>query len=262
MGDSWTQRFEVRSHETDPDGGLSVTGLCDYLQEAAGAHAVDLGISIGDLGRDNLTWVLGRLQLRVERLPAWREAVDVTTWPSRLRSHFALRDFLVESVDREVLARATSTWFVIDVERRRAVRIPEAIRDLRLPERQRAVRETWARLPPPEAPDRRGRFSIRRSDLDLNVHVNHVKYLEWALGTLDLEFFSGRRLTELDIDFLAELTYGDSVLTEAQTIPDGDSTTVLFSVRGERAPEEAARIRSHWRPATDPAVDPSRGATV
>lgn len=252
MADAWTQRFEVRSYETDPGGRLSVTGLCDYLQEAASAHAVDLGISIGDLGRSQLTWVLGRLQLSIDRLPTWQDAVEVTTWPSRLRGFFVNRDFLVESAGREVLARATSTWFVIDVDRRRAVRIPEVVRALRLPERERALRETWAKLPAPDAPDRTGRFAIRRSDLDLNDHVNHVSYLEWALETLDLEFFSARRLARLEIDFLAELTYGDSVLTEAQTIPDGDSTTVLFSVRGERAPDEAARIRSHWRPAPDP----------
>ncbi len=247
MADAWTQRFAVRSYETEPGGRLSLTGLCNYLQEAAGAHAVDLGISIGDLGRDNLTWVLGRLELRIERMPRWREVVDVTTWPSRLRSLLVLRDFLVESAEREVLARATSTWFVIDLERRRAVRIPEAIRGLRLPERQRALEETWAKLPPVEAPDHRGRFAIRRSDLDVNVHVNHVSYLEWALETLDLEFFAGRRLVELEIDFLAELTYGDAVVTEAQTLDGGDSTVVLFSVKREGAASEAARVRGRWR---------------
>lgn len=246
MADPWTQRFEVRSYETDPGGRLSVTGLCNYLQEAASGHAIELGVSIDDLGRENLTWVLGRLQLEIERLPSWRDAVAVTTWPSRMRSYFVLRDFLVESPEQEVLARATSTWFVIDLDRRRAVRVPELIRGVTLPERERAMGETWSKLPSVDTPDRRERFTIRRSDLDVNVHVNHVRYLEWALETLEIEFFSGRRLSELEIDFLAELTHGDTVAAEAQILPDGDGTTVLFSVSGERAAAEAARIRSRW----------------
>ncbi len=250
MADSLTLRFEVRSYETDPSGRLSIPGLCNYLQEVASTHAADLGISIDDLRRDDLTWVLGRLQLEVERLPRWRDEVRVTTWPSRLRGFFVMRDFLVEDADG-VLARATSTWFVIDLVRRRVVRIPAAVRALRLPERERALAETWAKLPPLEASDREARFTIRQSDIDINIHVNHVKYLEWALETLDIEFFAERRLTALEVDFLAELNYGDSVATRARILPERDSTTVLFSVRGERAGAEAARIRSSWRQLDD-----------
>ncbi len=248
MADTWTQRFEVRSFETDRAGRLSIVALCEYLQEVATGHALDLGISIPELGRDNLTWVLGKLQLEVEELPRAGEVVRVTTWPSRLRSHFVMRDFLVEAAEGAVLTRATSVWFVIDVERRKAVRIPRQVLAVRVPERERAVKESWAKLPPPAGREKVGRFEIGRDDLDINDHVNHVKYLRWALDTLDLEFFAGRGLTRLDIDFLAELTYGDSVLTEAQVLEEDESTTVLFTVRSERAAAEAARIRSRWRP--------------
>ncbi len=248
MADTWTQRFEVRSSEVDPGGRLSVPGLCEYLQEVAAGHAVDLGISIGELGRDNQTWVLGKLQLEVAELPRADEIVRVTTWPSRLRSHFVMRDFLVENADGGVLTRATSVWLVIDVERRKAMRIPRQVLALRVPERERAVKVSWAKLPPPQGRERVGRFAIRRDDLDINDHVNHVRYLRWALETLEPGFFTGRSLSRLDIDFLAELTYGDSVLTEAQVLEEDESTTVLFTVRSERAAAEAARIRSRWRP--------------
>ena len=248
MADIWRKRFEVRSSELDAGGRLSIPALCEYLQEAATGHALDLGISIGELrGRDNLTWVLGKLQLDVDRLPGAGEEVEVTTWPSRLRRHFVMRDFLVAGAGGEEQVRATSVWFVIDVERRKAVHIPSAVLEIRLPERPRAVKESWARLPAPEGSARAGRFTIGRGDLDVNDHVNHVKYLEWALGTLDPEFFSKCALGRLEIDFLAELTYGDSVVTEAQVVDDERGATVLFTVRREEPATEAARIRSVWR---------------
>lgn len=250
MADAWTQRFAVRSYETEPGGRLSLTGLCNYLQEAAGAHAVDLGISIGDLGRDNLTWVLGRLELRIERMPRWREVVDVTTWPSRLRSLLVLRDFLVESAEREVLARATSTWFVIDLERRRPVRIPAHIRGLPLPRRPRALRPDGLRLPRPARVDREERFRVRHRDLDVNAHVNHVRYVEWALDTLPGSFLDGHRLTELDADFRAEVVYGETVRAQAEVDGGGEESRVCFRLlRGADAgdgADEAARIRTRW----------------
>ncbi len=248
MAELWTQRFDVRTYELDPSGRLSVTSLCDYCQEAAGMHSRVMGISIGDLGRNNLTWVLGRLELEIDHMPRWRDELTVTTWPARHRSYFVVRDFLIEDEHR-VLARATSTWFVIDLERRRAVRVPEAVRSLPLPDRERAREESWAKLPRPEVTDRSARFTVRHGDLDENAHVNHVRYLEWALETLDREFHAGHRLTEVAIDFLAELGYGDTVSTAAQLIAEGDSTTLLSSVLGERDGVEAARVRALFRPA-------------
>lgn len=248
MAESWTQTFEVRSYETDPGGGLSIPSLCNYFQEAAGVHSRMTGVSIDDLGRDNLTWVLGRLELEVERPPDWRQEVRVTTWPARMRSFFVVRDFLVESEEHGVLARATSTWFVIDLSKRRAVRVPPLVRDLPRPDRERAKEESWARLPQPRRVDLSRRFGIRRSDLDVNIHVNHVKYLEWALETLELDFFAAWRLQSLEIDFLAELRFGDSVLTEAEVRLESEAAEVLFSVSREEGGVEAARISSRWAP--------------
>lgn len=251
MAESWTQTFEVRSYETGPDGRLSIPSLCNYCQEVAGVHSVLTGVSIDDLGRDNMTWVLGRLELEVERLPKWRDQLRVTTWPSRMRSFFVVRDFLVESEQHGVVARATSTWFVIDLSKRRAVRVPPSVRDLPQPDRERAKEESWARLPPPERVDVSRRFGIRRSDLDVNVHVNHVKYLEWALETLGLDFFAEWQLTSLEIDFLAELRFGDSVVTEGELRIGETPAEALFSVRREEGGVEAARISSRWAPTAD-----------
>ena len=248
MSESWTQGFEVRTYETDASGRLAVTSLCDYCQEAAAAHSVALGISIGDLGRSRLTWVLGRLELRIERLPRWREPVTVTTWPSGRRSFYVLRDFLIEDGAGEILARATSTWFVIDLERRRPARVPAAVRDMAVPARERALTESWAKLPIPERVDRGADFQVRHGDLDENAHVNHVKYIDWALETLGPEFHHRHRLAELTIDFLAERTYGDTVVSEAQIETQGERATVLSRIRSEGDGAEAARLRSRWLP--------------
>ncbi len=246
MSEVWTQSFEVRSYETDATGRLSVSSLCDYCQEAAGVHSLVSGVSIGDLGRSNLTWVLGRLELRIERLPRWRDVVTVTTWPSRHRSFFVVRDFLIEGAEAEVLARATSTWFVIDLERRKAARVPAAVLETVVPDRPRAMQESWSKLAVPARIDRSSRFPVRYGDLDENAHVNHVRYLDWSLESLDPDFYSGRRLSELAIDFLAERTYGDTVVVETQLLPGDDETTVLFSIKDESDGAEAARLRSRW----------------
>lgn len=244
MHDSWTQAFEIRATDVGAQDRLTVPALCRYLEEAAGQHATANGVSIEDLGRDNRTWVLGRLEMEIDELPGLSKRVEVTTWPARHRSFFVVRDFCaIDAASGEELVRATSTWFVIDRERRRAVRVPQMVRDLPTPDRPRALEETWSKLPRPERVDLSRSVAIGEDDLDVNEHVNHVRYLDWALATMDADFVSSRRLAELQIDFLAELTAEDEVVAEAALQPDG--STVLFRI-ASAAGFEAARVRSRW----------------
>ena len=246
MHDTWTQAFEIRATDVGSHDRLAVPALCRYFEEAAGRHAIANGVSIDDLGRDNRTWVLGRLEMEIDELPGVSGRVEVTTWPSRHRSFFVIRDFLARDAESGTeLARATSTWFVIDRERRRAVRVPQIVLDLPSPDRPRALEETWTKLPRPERADLSRSVAIGEDDLDVNDHVNHVRYLDWALATVDAEFAGGRRLSELQIDFLAELTVEDQVVAEATLQPDG--STVLFRIASVTG-FEAARVRSRWLP--------------
>lgn len=55
-------------------------------------------------------------------------------------------------------------------------------------------------------------FNVRKTDLDLNRHVNNVKYIEWALSCLPDE----TRVNEIDIKFVAESVLDDTVVASCQ----------------------------------------------
>jgi len=224
----WTERFPVRSYEVTPGGRVSVLALADYLQEAAGHHAAELGVSMQDLLADGQAWVLAHLRLELDRLPRWGETVVVRTWPSGLDRLFATREFLleVETADGAdaTIARGTSAWLTIDTERRRPLRPLKALRTLETPDRDPALAHDFASdLPVPDRTDAEDRFSVRYHDLDVNRHVNNVRYLEWALETLPGSFLNANRCTALSLQFEAETTLGDRVRSIAQ-IDDGGGT--------------------------------------
>ena len=121
---TWTDHFAVRSYEIDPRGVLTLPTLCNYLQETAGNHATSFDLASDQLLAGGLAWVLIRLQVEVERFPAWREEITVETWPSGFDRLYAQRDFMVIDAEERTVARATSQWFVMDVARRRPIRLP------------------------------------------------------------------------------------------------------------------------------------------
>ena len=67
--------------------------------------------------------------------------------------------------------------------RRRPVRLAGVLPDYLL-EPRRAIADDFPPLPRAEAPEREVRFKVRRSDLDMNRHVNNAVYVGWALESV------------------------------------------------------------------------------
>ena len=58
----------------------------------------------------------------------------------------------------------------------------------------------------------------RRSDVDMNSHINNVVYLGWALESVPEDVYSGFTLYEMEMDFKAECKAGDTVQSSVQEL--------------------------------------------
>lgn len=243
---TWTETFRVRAYETDPTGAVSVPTLCNFLQEVASNHAQALGVSVEQLTAQQLTWVLSRLHVEVASYPQWRETVRVETWPSGVEGLYATREFMIYDGEAREIGRGTSAWLMIDVARRRPVRIPDFITAIRRPERGRVLPDTFERLPAPKAASHSHDIRVRYSDLDLNQHVNNVRYVAWALEALPAALLQTHRLTTLEVHFRAETSAGALVGVQAEPASD-EPGTYLHRVFHASDGRDAAVVRTRWR---------------
>lgn len=247
-------RYQVRSYEVDGRGLLRPVTLLDYLQDTAGAHSAELGFSVSQLRQRQVTWVISRYHVRFLRYPRLREELEVRTWPAARQTLFALRDFEVcDPLGVPVIA-ATSSWALIDLERRKPVRLAEHLVDYPLLER-RALEDDFAPLPVPQQVDLELPFRVRYGDLDINGHVNNTIYAGWALETVPGEIARGWLVESLEIGFRAEAFYGDRVLVRTEAEQSGDPAVFVHQLINDRDGRELTRLRSTWRPA------PKRGKT-
>lgn len=245
----WTEPFRVRAYETDPHGALTIQSLCDYLQEAAGNHAEALGVSVERLEPLGLAWVLSRLRVHVAAYPRWREAAQVVTWPSGEDRLFATREFIVQGEDESVLARASSAWLLMQVERKRPARLPDFIRALDLPDRPDPLPTPPEPLEPPSHFDHERRFRVRYSDLDLNAHVNNARYVEWIAESVPDEVLHDYQMTALQLQYRAETRYGTFVRSGSRRHDDGKNGEALtYTHQLTRGDDETpvALARTRW----------------
>ncbi|MDX1503056.1 MAG: thioesterase [Thermoanaerobaculia bacterium] len=242
----WTARRERTGERLAAGGAAAALELCDLFQEAAVEHAERLGCSIAALNQLGLTWVLLRLDVEVEPAAVWRGPLVVTTWPSAARGLFALRDFEAAG-DAGPIARATSAWCALDLATRRPARLPSSVRAIQPPHRPRALERRFRRPPAPDRPERSLRLRVAEADLDVNRHVNHVRYLRWALTSLPEEWREGAGFAGLEAEFLAETSLGEELVADVARRPaDGGGTEArhLVATAGGRA---VARVLTRWR---------------
>jgi medium-chain acyl-[acyl-carrier-protein] hydrolase len=188
--------------------------MCDLLQEAASEHASCLGAGFAELSPLGLAWILTGWRLEVARRPAWREEVVVETWPSARTDRTADRDFLLLSPSGEVLARGTSAWMILDLGRRRPVRLPAVLRDLTLPDVPRALEGGCGRPAWPGGDATSVEVAARRADLDANDHVRNTAYLDWLAEGVPEPLFSRARMRAVEVSFRAEARAGARVVVE------------------------------------------------
>jgi acyl-ACP thioesterase len=242
----WTESRRVRASDVTPDGTASVLALATYFQEAAGRHADALGVAMQDLLADGKAWVLARFRMEIERLPGWGEAVTLETWPSGLDRLYATREVVFRDAEGAVLATGTSAWLVIDTERRRPLRPPEALYEIDVPDRPAPLDGDEADLSAPTREDRSRRFTVRYHDLDLNRHVNNVRYLEWALETLPPEVLDEHRCAALALQFEAETTLGDPVRATAELRETGEALHVRHRLAHAETDRTLALAATTW----------------
>lgn len=240
------KEFHVRYHELDCHGSVQPVALLNYVQDSAGMHSKQLGVSVSDLRVHGLTWVIARIHLIMEHYPRARESVLVHTWPSTRHGRFSCREYELFDGQGRIMGRATTSWAVLDVASRRPVKLEGNLPPYPLLPR-RAIDDEFPSLP--QLPDPRPTglsFRVLRSDLDINHHVNNAVFVGWALEAVPDEVAAGS-LVELEISFRAEVRYGETIESCCVVVEPGEVTCCLHQIFNQQDGKELARLRTRWR---------------
>jgi acyl-ACP thioesterase len=238
--------FPVRYHELDCHGDVRPVTLLNYMQDAAGAHARRMGVSVLDLRALGLTWVISRIHLVVDRYPRASETVLMRTWPATRQGLFSCREFEMLDGRGLVTGRATTSWALLNVTTRRPVRLEGNLPPYPLLPR-RAIEDDFSTLPHfPGAATSELTFRVLRDDLDINHHVNNAVFAGWALEAVPDEI-ADQTLAGLEIAFRAETLYGESIVSRCAVQEAGEQACCLHQIVSQRDGRELARLRTRWR---------------
>lgn len=215
--------FVAEPFHVDFTEKLTMGVLGNHLLNCAGIHAAERGFGIAELNENHYTWVLSRLAVEMEEMPRAYEKFSIRTWVENVYRLFTDRNFEIVNAAGKPIGYARSIWAMISMETRKPADllalhgggITDYICDKECPiEKAGRVKVNEAE---PVA-----RYTAKYGDIDLNGHVNSVKYIEHALNLFPLEMFREKSLRRFEVAYVAESYYGDTLCFYREQVGEGE----------------------------------------
>lgn len=249
---NFSRSYFVHYYEVGPSRRLSPVALLGYLEDIAILHseARELGLDYYEANRCG--WMLVKWEAALHALPRFGETVTVSTRINGMKSFLADREFSVFAADGSLLAEARSNWILVDTVKRRPMRIPReqwerfgvsedsASRCVTIADVAGASGYAGGEGDPVQVPQERS-FKASNGDIDTNLHVNNLCFIEWALDTLPEDYLFAREPTRLRVQYRKELAHGAEA--RVSTVVQGDRT--LHTVR--TGDSECCSIEIDWK---------------
>jgi acyl-ACP thioesterase len=237
------EKYTVPIYQVDFDRKITLPNLFLLLQEAAWKHAHQHGYGYVQLQEKGLFWVLAKIKLMMHRYPAWGDTLRLETWGKEPELLTAFRDF--EGFDDAGAAffSATSAWHILSAAGNRPQPMDDFRKGFPIAADKHAIVEHPAKIPAAKNPQTTAPATVFPGDIDMNLHVNNTRYIQWVLDRFAFGFLQQHDLREIEVNFLQQAKVGDQYTVATGAVSD---TEFISSVLREDDHKELARIRTLW----------------
>ncbi|KAM7267358.1 hypothetical protein ACFE04_009524 [Oxalis oulophora] len=278
-GAGYRQIFVVRQFEVGSDQNATIECILNQLQETAVNHlrvagivGDEFGVSPGML-KHNLIWIMSKLKVEIDNYPTWDDVLEVDTWV-RPQGKIAVQyDWTIRNLMTGKLhARAKSCCMMMNEKTRRLSKIPDEVRDelsqvlieKKEVDQQKMTIEKIEK--PVDAKYVKENLKPKRSDLDMNKHVNNSKYANWMIEAIPDQILKDYQLSSITLEYKRECGILDTIHSLCQPDKDNEAFEVghgdcerediydsllgfthLLQVQGVEKNEETVRGRTTWK---------------
>lgn len=228
---------------------LCMGHLGNAMLNAADVHSTVRNFGMTYLNTIHKTWVLSRLAIELTEIPVEHTPLCIETWVENAMKYFTKRNWCIKSEDGKVYGYGKSIWAMIDTETREPQDILAVhdgkIREYLYPEYPCEMADV-SRVRTPEMTEY-VEFKVKYSDIDVNGHLNSMKYVDHVMDMFSLDHYRDYQLRRLEIAYVAEGHFGDTV--RIYHMDEGNETYAfrMCRVEDDGAETELSRIQLFFK---------------
>lgn len=208
--------IDVKESDFHEDGKVKLSSLLYFFQEAATAHANEIGIGRDTLLEKNVVWILAKMKVRILKPLEVGTGYYVMTYPRAVKSRFCPRDYYLYDKDDQLVVVGSAIWSLMDWTTRKVVRATELDfggtfrEDEAFPEGFEKIRAK----DPVHVKD----YVVGPADIDENEHTNNCRYADMISLAAETE-----PINEFVIQFSKETREGETILLCTEKSADGEA---------------------------------------
>lgn len=249
MGEKkFEKNYDVLYYDSDVNNNIKMVSLMKIFGDIASIHEELIASEgIKYLKDNNLSWIIYSYSIDVKRPILYKSKIKVETYLDGIKKFYACRVYKVYDENNMLLAEGRIIFLLIDLERRRAVRIPKEYCELINMGDNGEVELKSTKIEKLIREDLEATIFVRRSDIDFNKHVNNTKYLEWTMECTPECILDEYSLVSAKIKYEKEVILKDEVNIICQWDEIQDGYKCIYKIINKKLGEVSASIETLWK---------------
>lgn len=226
--------FLIDAYLADFRGKATLPMIGGFMLQAATKHADERGFGYSAMTSQERVWVLSRIAIEIFEYPKNDEVMVIKTWIVSVNRLFTERHFAFENAEGKVTGYARSLWASIDLKTRKPSNLLElyGLSDYINPDMEAQI-EGLTKIPVlKDNYELATEFVVKYSDVDINKHLNSMKYIEHFVDVFDIDMFREKEIRRIEINYVSEGRYGTK-LDILKREEDADSVYILEMKDGD-----------------------------
>lgn len=204
--------FQVTSNDVGPTRTIRPSAVMRYIQEVAGVHLRDSGLSFETMKDGGIVFLLVKIGVKICRSLVCGEDFTAETWFEKLEGVKFIRNIRFTDNEGKTVVEAKSLWVAANPETHRIIRPSDY--PYELPgDSNRSISFEFERISIGKEVAPNASREVYWSDIDYNYHLNNTVYAEFICDFYPCvkgEGMSGE-ITSFQIDFDGEAKLGDKI---------------------------------------------------
>lgn len=208
-----TYKYLIDAYLADFRGKATLPMIGGFMLQSATRHAEERGFGYNEMTGQQRAWVLSRMVIEMIEFPLNDTVFIIKTWVADVNKLFTERYFSFENEKGEKLGYAKSLWASIDLTTRRPTNVQNLSELVAyIDKEQPCPIEGLNKIPLlKEDYGHAGSFDVKYSDVDINKHLNSMKYIEHFIDIFDIDMFKEKEIRRFQINYIAEAHYGTHI---------------------------------------------------
>lgn len=205
--------FTIDAYLSDFRGKATLPMIGGFMLQAATKHAEERGFGYSSMTAQQRVWVLSRMAIEVFEYPKNDTQMIIKTWVGSINRIFTERFFAFEDENGKKIGFARSLWASIDLNTRKPTSVLEldGLSDYINNEIDCPI-ENMTKIPLlKDDYELTSEFVVKYSDVDINKHLNSMKYIEHFVDIFDIDMFRNKEMKRIEINYIAEAHYGAKI---------------------------------------------------